>query len=356
MDENEVMQDNDQGKNNAPEKRCGKCGALIIDRQQFCPNCGKRITDKDNVIEKKRIIIAAIVIVAIIAAILGGIKINEKIKENKLIEAIKKDPNTPHEHVWTEPTCTEPAQCTLCGRTKGKELGHNVEKWERVKEPTCENDGVHEGICTRCGEVLQKPITKSGHRWYNWKTVRRATCNEKGLKERTCSVCGDIQQEEIPKLQHEWELGEIITAARWDKVGKRKKTCKLCGKTENEDYYASAEEFETTFKEDCGKYAYNQIARNPDDYKGKLAVFKGEVIQVLEDGNMVHMRIDITRTSWGYTDTIYVVYQKGPDESRILEDDIVTIWGKLDGLYTYESIMGAEITLPLFKALYLTVN
>lgn len=356
MDENKIM-DNEIETNNS-ETHCSKCGAVIAEGQQFCPNCGKKVSvnKKNPRFVKRVVLIAAVALISVIAIIFGGIKLNERIQEKKLIEEVKKNPNTPHEHVWIEATCTEPIKCALCGKTKGFALGHDITKWERTKEPTCEQDGIQEGVCNRCGETLQKPLNKLGHRWNGWRTVKEATCDEKGVKERTCNACGAVEQADIPKLAHEWEEGEIVVAARYNAPGKKKYTCRLCGKIEEKEYNASPEEYETTYKEDCKKYTYDQIARDPDDYKGKMGKFTGEVIQVLEDGNRVHMRIDITKTRWGYIDTIYVVYTKKAGESRILEDDIVTIWGKLDGTYTYESIFGQEITLPLFWAEYLTVN
>ncbi len=40
------------------------------------------------------------------------------------------------------------------------------------------------------------------------------------------------------------------------------------------------------------------------------------------------------------------------DGSRILEDDMVTIYGELDGEYTYETVLGSEVTLPFMDAEY----
>lgn len=34
---------------------------------------------------------------------------------------------------------------------------------------------------------------------------------------------------------------------------------------------------------------------------------------------------------------------------RILEEDVITVYGESAGLYTYETILGAERTIPLLK-------
>jgi len=51
-----------------------------------------------------------------------------------------------------------------------------------------------------------------------------------------------------------------------------------------------------------------------------------------------------------------VVASKTDSGSRILEDDIVTFYGTYGGLYSYESVMGATITVPLVLAQYMDLN
>ena len=48
--------------------------------------------------------------------------------------------------------------------------------------------------------------------------------------------------------------------------------------------------------------------------------------------------------------TSRLLYLRPDGESRILEDDRVTVYGASTGLYTYESVSGASITLPQFLA------
>lgn len=115
------------------------------------------------------------------------------------------------------------------------------------------------------------------------------------------------------------------------------------------------EDYVNSYKEQCKEYAYKEIARNPDSVKGEYAKLTGEVIQVLESGKSVTLRVDITKDKYGYySDTVYVTYTRKSDtEDRILEDDIITIYGKLGGIETYTSILGAEISLPKIFAEYI---
>ena len=108
----------------------------------------------------------------------------------------------------------------------------------------------------------------------------------------------------------------------------------------------------------CKTYKYKDIARNPDKYYGKRAKFKGEVVQVIEGYLDITLRVDVTKGKYGiYTDTMYVVYTpKSSTESRILEDDIITIYGELAGIETYETVMGAKVSIPRIDAEYITIN
>lgn len=117
------------------------------------------------------------------------------------------------------------------------------------------------------------------------------------------------------------------------------------------------------YKKDCQTYTYEEIARNPSDYEGKKAKFEGQVIQVLESGNDITLRIDITKEAnefaeGGYlwSDTIYVEYtRKASNESRILEDDIITVYGTMNGTKSYTTIVGSETTIPFLQAEYVDI-
>lgn len=119
------------------------------------------------------------------------------------------------------------------------------------------------------------------------------------------------------------------------------------------------------FIKSCSKtYTYKDIARNPNTYIGKRAMFEGEVIQVLESGNNVILRVNITKeenefmdSGYLYTDTVYVEYtRKNDNESRILENDIITMYGTLNGTKSYDSVLQSSITVPYFIAEYIDIN
>lgn len=110
-------------------------------------------------------------------------------------------------------------------------------------------------------------------------------------------------------------------------------------------------------------YAYKTIFRYPDDYKGKLAKFTGQVVQVIENYDeetydSYSYRVNVTKDNWGfYDDTVYVTFfSTDKTKPRILEDDIVTVYGKLEDLKTYETIFGESVTIPSISADYIDIN
>lgn len=89
--------------------------------------------------------------------------------------------------------------------------------------------------------------------------------------------------------------------------------------------------------------SFDEIFRNNESYIGDLLYFEGEIVQVIQaSGRIRALRVNVTKGDYYWGDTIYLRY-RGP---RLLEDDIIEFVARLDGLYTYEAINGASITLP----------
>lgn len=85
----------------------------------------------------------------------------------------------------------------------------------------------------------------------------------------------------------------------------------------------------------------------PEDYTGKNLKISGKVIQVIEGNNVQQYRIAQNKDY----DCIYLVtYARKEGEPRILDDDMVTVYGTCVGPITYESTLGASITIPAVVA------
>lgn len=214
----------------------------------------------------------------------------------------------PLPHTWSDATCTASKTCTVCGQTEGDALGHEVANWTVEEESTCTSEGKRSGVCSRCGENVTESIEKLPHTAGEWETIDVDLSDETITREQKCTVCGATMEFDVSTM--------------------------------------SPEEVETQYKALCKTYTYDEIARDPDNYYGMYATFTGEVIQVLEDGNSLQMRVDVTRGKYYYEDTMFVFYERPEGSSRILEDDIIQMWGQLTGTISYESVMGNTITIP----------
>jgi hypothetical protein len=93
--------------------------------------------------------------------------------------------------------------------------------------------------------------------------------------------------------------------------------------------------------------AYDELFRNSAKYKGQFVHFTGEVIQVLGDSGNWNLRVNVTQkgdapyTYW--EDTVFV-FSLSPD--RVIENDIIDFTAQADGVTTYKSTLGGDITIP----------
>lgn len=140
---------------------------------------------------------------------------------------------------------------------------------------------------------------------------------------------------------------------------KRKAEQEAEEKRKQEEETARKQQEESEFKASCQTYTFEQMARNPENFKGTNIKVTGEVVQALYGTSGVDLRVNITKegkyTTY-YTDTIYVVYYPKAGENKILEGDVITIYGTSQGDYTYISTLGASINLPLVYGKYVELN
>jgi hypothetical protein len=90
--------------------------------------------------------------------------------------------------------------------------------------------------------------------------------------------------------------------------------------------------------------AYDELFRNSDAHEFKEVYFRGQVIQVLGEPGLWNVRVNVTPGEYGFwDDTVFIEFH---GDQRYLDDDVVDFVGTFTGPYTYESVMGGEITLP----------
>lgn len=103
------------------------------------------------------------------------------------------------------------------------------------------------------------------------------------------------------------------------------------------------------------KLDYKGVSRNPDGYEGRYVKFSGKVLQVIEyfDYDLVSFRI---ASKGNYDDVVYVSMTVPENYSRILENDRVEVSGRYGELYSYETVRGDTVTIPLVYADLITLR
>ena len=99
-----------------------------------------------------------------------------------------------------------------------------------------------------------------------------------------------------------------------------------------------------------GALNYARLARVPENFIGQKIKFNGTVLQV-QGSRREGYDIRIATSENGFDDVIYLY--AGPDSLQnmnILDGDRLEVKGEIQGDYTYTTVMGNEITLPLVFA------
>lgn len=131
------------------------------------------------------------------------------------------------------------------------------------------------------------------------------------------------------KAKEQAELEAKIQAQKEEEAKKAEEERKAKEKAEKEKYNTGI--------------TYNQLARNPEEYKYKLCKFKGKVLQVMEGGEVNQLRLAV---NGDYNSVLYVEYDPSSLNSRILENDTITVYGMSFGIYSYTSVLGSNISVP----------
>lgn len=89
---------------------------------------------------------------------------------------------------------------------------------------------------------------------------------------------------------------------------------------------------------------YEQLARYPEENIGKKVKFNGKVLQVMKGDGETQIRLAVDSN---YDQVILAYFDSSITKGNVLEDDIITIYGLSLGDYTYETVLGSELTVPL---------
>ena len=220
-------------------------------------------------------------------------------------------------HEWKEATCNSSKKCVKCGMEEGQKLGHTVTEYNIEKEPSCSEYGIKSGTCTVCGAVVNENISMMEHFAGEWETVHTETYV--GKKVRKCTICKNVIEEE--------------------------------------EFIKNPIQIKDDYKFFSAPYNYLQLSRVADVNVGKKAHVKGCILQSIEGEEAFIFLVEITKTTYGWDDLIWVTYNRNDaDLHRFVEKEVIDIYGEISGMKTYETTGGTYKTVPHIKAKYIDVG
>ena len=233
------------------------------------------------------------------------------------------------------------------------------------KAANCVESGYTLYECEKCGEDKKEEHEALGHDLVI-ESQKDASDAEDGEIVKQCSRCDYTESTVVPKPTKEptKKPTDAPTQAKTEKPTEKPTAAPTKAPTAAPK--KTKEDIEEEFKAGCGTIEYETLARNPEKHKGNTYKITGKVKQVVESsslfGDETTLLIDVTETKYDYidtsvwSDTIYAKVTIGDGEDRILEDDIITIWGTCKGAYTYNSIFNQSITVPRIDIEYFEIK
>lgn len=191
----------------------------------------------------------------------------------------------------------------------------------------------------------KKPITK---KWWFWLIIVIFICGALG------GVVKSQEKEQNDRSSSSSQIqssSDESTEAKTEKTTQKTTTAATTEKESKENYIAN-----------CVEVAYKDLARNPDDYKGKNIKVTIEVNQELTGGLFTESgyrgyedyELDLENDNSTYLQKEwYISYEIADGESRILTNDVVVFYGEYNGTIEMErALTGTTEYVPNLKAKY----
>lgn len=243
---------------------------------------------------------------------------------------------------------------------------HEFKKTNTVAA-TCVDKGYAEYECTKCGTHRKDDYTEPLGHDIEAKRVKEPTETEEGRIEARCKRCGEVlAARAIPKIEP--LISEPITEVQTEPATTAKPT-EPPKPTEKPKATAAPEKTEKQiiqeYKNSCSKISYEELARNPEKHKGERLYFKGQVFQVKEPSffeSKTSILVSVTPKNYEYfdetfwEDNVYFSIKLDDKADRILQGDIIEIWGECIGNQKYYNVLGTKTSLPGVDIKYYTIS
>ena len=301
--------------------KCEKCGAEMREGAKFCENCGSEVINKsDNPLP---------------------------VQEN----------SEPNPQINPQPELNQNPQMN---QQPGMHQNPQMSQQPGIQQnPHMNSQPVNQMIGNQPSPAPAKPRKSWYKRWWIWLLMGIGTIIILLNMTCTCAICSSGSS-------YSTESTEPSTLDATKEVKPTEEFTEKPTERPTEKPTEDPKKTEADFKASCSEIDFKTLSRNPEKYKGNNYVFTGEVIQVMDSdswfSNTTTLRVNITKEEFEYIDDVLwsdpiIATVEIPDGAdRIIENDVIRFWGTCDGLYTYERVMGQNISVPKVDIKYYQVK
>lgn len=178
---------------------------------------------------------------------------------------------------------------------------------------------------------------------------KMTTCKHCGAEiaasAKVCPQCGGKNK---PPIYKRWWFIAIIVLIVLSAIGGSgsssdssasgsKATSKASASTASSAASVAPEISEDDYKAECQTVDYKELCRYPEKYEGTKIVVKVKVSQIIDanfSGSEKAWRTYTDNSGYGFyaDDEYYMLDKRGGDAVKILDDDIITVYGEFTGL------------------------
>lgn len=183
---------------------------------------------------------------------------------------------------------------------------------------------------------------------------------------KVCPQCGGKNK---PPIYKRWWFIAIIVLIVLSAIGgsgsssdgsasSSKSTSKASTSTASSVASVVPEISEDDYKAECQTVDYKELCRYPEKYEGTKIVVKVKVSQIIDanfSGSEKAWRTYTDNSGYGFyaDDEYYMLDKRGGDAVKILEDDIITVYGEFTGLEKItRALTGTTDELPRIEVKY----
>lgn len=179
--------------------------------------------------------------------------------------------------------------------------------------------------------------------------IKMTTCKHCGAEiaasAKVCPQCGGKNK---PPIYKRWWFIAIIVLIVLSAIGgsgsssdgsasSSKATSKASASTASSVASVAPEISEDDYKAECQTADYKELCRYPEKYEGTKIVVKVKVSQIIDanfSGSEKAWRTYTDNSGYGFyaDDEYYMLDKRGGDAVKILDDDIITVYGEFTGI------------------------